>query len=138
MKAHTPARVTVLIWLVLWLSAWNCLRLWTAFAWREPLEEFASRPGPVYIAVSGAFWLAAGLVVLWSLWSRKRWTRGLIAACAAGYTLWYWADRLLFQQLRANWPFILFVNILVILLVVFALKSGFFQREAHEQSQRYP
>jgi len=105
---------------------WNGLRLWTAVAWRGRLEEFAPRPGPVYIAASGAFWLAAGLILLWSLWSRKRRSRGLIAACTAGYTAWYWADRLLLQQERANWTFVLVVNILIVALIVFVLQSGFF------------
>ena len=126
MRERPPARVTVLIWLVLWLSVWNGLRLGTALAWRERLEEFAPRPGPAYIAATGAFWLGAGLFLLWSLWKGKRWTRGLIAAGAFGYTAWYWADRLIFQQERSNWPFVLMVNILILVLIVFILQSGFF------------
>lgn len=126
MRVRPPVRVTVLIWLVLWLSVWNGLRLWTAVAWRERLEEFTSRPGPVYIAASGAFWLVAGLVALWSLWSKKRWAKTLIATGTLAYSVWYWADRLLLQQDRANGLFILALNILVLALVVFVLQSGFF------------
>lgn len=121
-----PFRVTVLIWLVLWLSAWNGLRLWTAVTWQARLAEFASRPGPAYIAVSGAFWLAAGLFLLWSFWSAKPWTRQLFAALALAYTAWYWVDRLLLQQERSNWPFILAANVIIILFIMFALRSSFF------------
>jgi len=126
MRSRQPGRVTVLILLVLWLSVWNALRLWTAVDWRGPLTEFALRPGPVYIAVSGSFWLALGLLVLWAMWRGWRRARLLYLAAALCYSAWYWADRLLFQQERFNWPFALAVNVLLIFIVVFGLRSRFF------------
>ncbi len=39
-----PFRVTLLLWLVLFLTAWNALRLWTALAWHNVLNEFSAQP----------------------------------------------------------------------------------------------
>jgi len=128
-----PFRVTVLLWMVLTLTVWNALRLWTAFAWRERLAEFASVPGPVYIGITGAIWLILGSLVLWSLWMATRWRRMLVLASALLYTVWYWGDRLLFQPGRADWLFSAVVNLLLLLHVFYALNSDYFRREAHER-----
>jgi len=125
--------VTPLLWLVLLLTIWNGIRLWTAIAWHNILNEFAARPGPVYIAVSGAFWFTIGLFVFWSLWQGKIWTKKLLLGAAAGYTVWYWSDRLYFQTNRANWPFIVVLNIILLAYVFIVTRSNFFQREAYEQ-----
>src|SRR5512143_1822720 len=110
MRAGAPFRVTVFMWLVLILTAWNALRLWTAVAWRARFAEFAPSPGPIYIGLSGTVWVMTGLFVVWSLWQQKPWTRGLIVAGAAAYTVWYWLDRLLLQKERTNWAFSLVLN----------------------------
>ena len=128
-----PFRVTVFVWVVLTLTVWNALRVWTAIAWRSRLTEFASVPGPVYIGISGAVWVLAGLLILWTFWTPVPWRRWLIAAGALLYTLWYWLDRLLFQPARADWPFNAILNLLLVLHVLYTLRSDYFRREAHEQ-----
>ena len=57
-----PFRVTLLYWLVLTLIAWNGLRLWTALAWRDALDEFSAQPIPAIIAISGAIWMVTGVI----------------------------------------------------------------------------
>jgi hypothetical protein len=133
MTRAAPTRVTVLLWLVLWFTVWNSLRLWTAISWRERLEEFASSPGPLYIGATGLIWAAAGVLTFWSFWKARRWTRNLILGTSVTYTAWYWADRLLLQQPRSNWLFAALLNLLVIIFILFTLRSGFFQREAYER-----
>jgi hypothetical protein len=133
MRRSVPFRVTALVWVVLSLTAWNAVRLWTAIAWSARLAEFAPRPGPLYIAVTGAVWTAAGLAVLWAVWKRKTWAPKLLVGAAAAYTAWYWADRLLLQQGRANWGFVLAVNLLLLFHVFLSIHSRYFQREAYER-----
>ncbi len=133
MKSHIPFRVTLLMLVVLILTAWNIVRVWTAFTWREALTEFAPQPGPLYIGVSGAIWSVVGLSTLWALWQKKAWTPHLLVGTASAYTLWYWADRLLLQNERDNWPFTLTVNLFLLLLVFFTIRSKFVQREAYER-----
>jgi len=133
MRHGLPFRVTVLIWMVLTLTVWNALRLWTAITWRHPLAEFTARPGPLYVGLSGAFWVLAGLFILWSLWNGSAWRRRLLIAGAFLYTLWYWGDRLLFQAGRPDWLFSAVVNLLLLLHVLYTLNSGYFRREAYER-----
>jgi hypothetical protein len=126
MKRRLPFRVTVLVWMVLWFTVWNAVRLWTAMAWRARLAEFAPVPGPLYIGLTGAFWLTAGILIVWSFWTAKPWTRTMIAGASLAYTAWYWADRLLLQQPHTNWPFLAVFNLLALILVFWALRSSFF------------
>jgi hypothetical protein len=139
MRRFAPFRVTVLLWMVLTLTAWNAVRLWTAIAWRERLAEFAPSPGPFYIGLTGAIWTGVGLVVLWAVWKGKPWTLRLLAAGALAYTAWYWADRLLLQQEHANWGFMLLVNVSLLVYVFLTIRWLIHQREAYEREpENYP
>ncbi|MFZ5879710.1 MAG: hypothetical protein ACOY0R_10090 [Chloroflexota bacterium] len=130
MTSNLPFRVTLLAWLVLSLTVWNGFRLWTAIAWRDVLGEFASRPGALYIGATGLFWMLLGWLDLWAILRAKSWwTPRLLAASAAGYTAWYWADRLLLQTGRDNWPFTLIVNLLLLGWTWFALRTNIFAKE---------
>jgi hypothetical protein len=133
-----PISVTIILWLVLSLTAWSGLRLATAILWRGTLLEFASSPGPAYIAISGALWLLAGIGLLWGMWQAKAWIRSALLGTGAGFFVWYWCDRLLLQFPRANWPFALAVTILLLILLSVCVflpgtKTFFTKREAHEQ-----
>jgi len=114
-----PFSVTILLWLVLSLTAWNGLRLYSAVQWWSALLEFASPPGPWYIAISAGAWLGTSILLLWGMWQAKPWIRYALLGAGAGFTVWYWCDRLFFQAPRANWPFALGAT--VALLVVTAV-----------------
>ena len=133
MKSNLPFRVTLLLLAVLSLTAWNIVRVWTAITWRAALAEFAPRPGPIYIGVSGALWAVVGLSVLWALWQAKAWAPRLLVGASAAYTFWYWTDRLILQNGRDNWPFTLIVNLLLLVLLFFTTHSNYLQREAYER-----
>ncbi len=106
-----PFRITLIVWLVLITSAWNVVRLATAWSWRANLETYSPYPGVFYIAITGLIWALAGLLVLWSFWRGKRWTRPLFLIAAGAYCAWVWVDRLLApSHLQANWPFDLLVT----------------------------
>ena len=120
MRDQPLPRATPLLLVVLSLTVWQALRIQTALAWYDLLQEFAPRPGPIYTAVTGAFWFAVGAWLLWRIWRRQSRTANLLLVAAVGYTIWYWADRLILQAPRANWPFTLVLNI-VLLAYVLAL-----------------
>jgi hypothetical protein len=133
-----PFSVTILLWLVLSLTAWSGLRLVTAILWQGTLLEFASPPGPAYIAISGAVWLLAGLGLFWGMWQAKAWIRSALLGTGAGFFVWYWCDRLLLQSPRANWPFALVTTALLLILLSVCVflpgtKTFFTKREAHER-----
>lgn len=131
-----PFRVTLLYVLVLTLSAWNGLRLWTALAWRDALDEFSAKPTSTAIAISGAFWLVAGIILLWSVWQRKVWAAKLLVGVAAGYTVWYWSERLIWQSPHPNWLFAVIVNLALLVFILFTAKL--LTREAHERNNEIP
>jgi hypothetical protein len=117
-----PFRVTLLYWLVLILSAWNGLRLWTALLWREVLTEFSASPSPLVTAISGGMWMLAGLVLAWSIWRKKNWAASLLVGVAAGYSLWYWIERLAWQVPNPNWLFAGIVNLAGMFFILFNAK----------------
>jgi len=129
-----PFSVTILLWLVLSLTAWSGLRLYSAIRGWDTLHEFASPPGPWYIAISGGIWLMVSFLLLWGMWQAKVWIRYAIFGAGAGFTVWYWSDRFLFHISSANWLFMLIGTVLLLILVMICLthprtKSFFTQRE---------
>ena len=123
-------RVTLLLWLVLCLSAWNGLRFWTALSWMNVLREFSARPDPTVTAASGAIWAVTGLILAWGIWQNKAWARKLLIVAAAGYTVWYWIGRLIWHEPRPNWPFAIAVNLFLLIFIFNATKPS--KREAYE------
>jgi hypothetical protein len=128
---------TFLYVLVLSLTVWNGLRLWTAIAWRGVLSEFISPAWTVYLAMSGAFWMLSGLILFWLLWQKNARARILLGVAAAGYTVWYWSERFWLHSPGANWPFVLTINAIVVayLFAIILDQQSWkhFQREAYER-----
>ncbi len=129
-------RETLLIWLVLTFTAWNALRAWTSFSWRNVLSEYSPQPGPAIITVSSMIWLIVGLVLIWSIWQNKAWAWKLLFGAAAGYTVWFWSERLIWQNPHPNWLFAVIVNLAIIIFILFIMKS--LMREAYERKNENP
>ena len=113
-----PFSVTILLWLVLSLTVWSILRLVSAIQWWQILSELASPPGPLYIAISASVWLLVGLVLLWGIWQAKAWIQTALLGAGAGFTVWYWCDRLFLQMSHQNWPFALGLTVLMLIIVM--------------------
>lgn len=133
-----PFCVTILLWLVLSLTVWSGLRLYTAIQWWSTLSEFASPPGPFYIAVSAGIWLLVSILLLLGMWQVKAWTRFALLGTGATLAAWYWSDRLLLQRPAENWPFALSATALLLIILsvcVFSpsTKTFFSKREAHDR-----
>ena len=113
--ARLPLRITLLLWLVLILTAWNLTRLATGIGWRVTLETYAPWPGPLYIGLTGATWTLIGLFLLWSFIRRAPWCRISFLIAGFIYGSWDWLDKLLIQpQLRLNWPFDLLITLILL------------------------
>ena len=142
MISQRPFSVTLLLWMVLSLSAWGAIRLFAAWRWWDVLYEFKASLGPLYLSITGAIWGIAGVVLLWSIWSGKAWSRMAILASVLLWLAEYWIERLFFQVPRANLPFALILSALL-LAVTFATilnrntKYFFTKSEEHEQSNEH-
>jgi hypothetical protein len=131
-----PLRVTLLLLLVLSLMTWNGLRLWTSLAWRNVLNEFSVQPSPTITAVSGAVWVVTGVILILGIWQKKAWAAKLLIGASAGYTVWYWSERLIWQNPHPNWPFVVIVNLTALVLILFNIKL--LSREAYERKFENP
>jgi len=129
-------RVTLLLWLVLTLSAWNGLRLWTSLAWHNVLDEFSAQPSSTVIAVSGAIWMVTGIILIWGIWQKKAWAANLLIGASAGYSIWYWSERFIWQTPHPNWLFAVIVNLALLVFIQYTTKL--LTREAHERKNENP
>jgi len=125
-----PFRIILLLWLVLVFTLWNTLQVWTAIAWDNVLNEFHAHPTPAVTALSGALWALCGIILLWSILLKKDWATKLLLGTAAGYTVWYWSERLIWQRAHPNWPFVVIANLALIIFILFTTRS--LTRENHE------
>lgn len=96
--ANRPFGVTALLGLVLMFTVLQILRSWAALANWEFLSSLPLNVPPVYLLATGILWAAVGVWTAFGLAWRKDWAPGWLRAGAAGYALFYWADRLLLQQ----------------------------------------
>jgi hypothetical protein len=130
-----PFRVTLLLWLVLIVSAWNGLRLSTALLWHDVLNEFSTQPVFIIIA-SSVIWMVTGIIFIWSIWQKKAWAAKLLLGASAGYTVWYWSERFIWQNPHPNWLFVVIVNLGLLAFILFT--SKLLAREAHERKDENP
>lgn len=143
MPQKRPFGVTLLLWMVLILSAWGAVRFLAALRWWDVLYEFESSLSPLYLSVTGAGWSAAGGVLLSGILRRKRWVLPVLATSVSVWLIEYWLERILFQPARANLPFALTCSILVIAFIVILVilpgaRSFFAKSEEHEQPVEKP
>jgi hypothetical protein len=77
-----------------------------------------------------------GMLLVWGIWQRKAWTANLLPGASAGYTVWYWSERLIWESPHPNWPFAVIVNLVLLGFILFTIKS--LSREAYEQKNENP
>ena len=138
MPRRRPFGVTLLLWLVLSLSAWGMVRWLAALRWWEVLIEFDARLSPLYLSITGAVWALAGGLLLWGLFRGSQWTRLAIPLTILVWLLEYWIERMFFESPRANLPFAIMASlVLLTVTLVSALnrktKIFLIGSEAHEQ-----
>jgi hypothetical protein len=138
MFRRRPFGVTLLLWLVLSLSAWGLVRLLAALRWWSVLSEFEARLSPLFLAMTGALWLIGGGVLLWGLFSGGRWTYRAIPMAIAVWLVEYWIERLFFESPRANLPFALIASLLLFIVTLISAlnprtKAFLIRSEEHEQ-----
>ena len=106
MPAKSPSlfSVTLVALLVLTIASLSLLRLALSLLQGQFL---GSLPGvsPLYLALTGLAWAAAGFVLLWGLWRRKRWAPRAVCWGALLYSLYYWLDRIFLSDwLKSRTP----------------------------------
>lgn len=134
--------VTLLLWLVLSLSVWGLVRLLAALRWWDVLNEFDAHLSPLYLSITGAGWAAVGGILLWGIFSGKRWTRLAIPVSVFLWLMGYWIERIFFEAPRANLSFALIASILLLTVTLVSAcnrktREFFIRSEEHEQPNEY-
>ncbi len=142
MPGKRPFGVTLLLWLVLTLSAWGAVRLFAALRWWSVLNEFGAHLSPLYLSITGAGWAVVGGVLLWGLFSGKLWIRWAIPVSIFLRLMEYWIERLFFESPRENLYFALIASILLLLITLISALHGrtrkfFIKSEEYEQPNEH-
>lgn len=142
-RRRLPFRITLLLTLVLIITVLSAVRLYTGIAWKSPLDVYLGSLEVTYIAVTGAFWMAAGGFVLWSFWRGGRRIREIFLGASAAYAAWAWADRLIVQPMpRANWLFALAATILLLAFVAAVVLDPrnlpYLRKESYDRKPKKP
>jgi len=137
-----PFGVTLLLWLVLSLSAWGAVRLLAALRLWNELNEFKAHLSPLYLSMTGAGWMVAGAVLLWGLFSGKWWIQRAIPASVILWIVQYWIERVFFESPRANLLFALIFSLLLLIVTLISVfnrktKEFIIRSEEHEQPDQY-
>ena len=102
-------------------------RIYGALADWELLQSVGLRPGPAYLALTGAVYGLSGLAVALALWFGWRKAGRLGRGMVIFYFAWFWIDKMLISQNPAskiNWPFAAIVSLLTLGLVLGGLWLG--------------
>jgi hypothetical protein len=126
-----PISATLALCLVLILTIWSAIKVWTFISWSPVLSEFSSRMPSIIGIVSGTFWFIIGLILAASIILAKPWSAKVLPAAAIGHIAWYWIERLAWQAPRLNAPFVIAADIACLVFIYFASKS--LSREAYER-----
>ena len=143
MPLKRPFSVTLLVWMVLILSAWGAIRFFAALHAWEVLYEFDASLSPLYLSITGAGWSVAGCVLISTIWMRKAWARPGVVVFIFIWLIEYWLERILFQPPRANLLFALASSVIILIItwmitILPGTKSFFTKSEEHEQSTENP
>jgi hypothetical protein len=138
MLRKRPFGVTLLLWLVLSLSAWGVVRLLAALRWWDVLNEFGASLSPLYLSISGIGWALIGIALLYGLFSGKPWVRPAIPISILLWLMGYWIERLAFESPRANLPFAFLISLLLFAVTLVSAfnrntKKFLMRSEEHEQ-----
>ncbi len=117
-----PFRVSFLAVIFFISAVINCLRLSEGIFFWKTLSNYGA--SPLYIAISGGFWLLTALMIAIGLWAGKIWSWSGAIVGISGYESWYWIDRVFLQIPHANWPFALAGTIILLGISAFILFSA--------------
>lgn len=93
-----PPPVTKLICIVLFSMLYNSIRIYSILINSETLTIYQSHPGPLFLVISSAFWLAIGILLIIGIIKRLMYMPIFIYLSSVLGVVWYWVDRLIFQK----------------------------------------
>jgi hypothetical protein len=108
----------------LYLTILGWSRMQQALLDWDLLVSLGARPGPLYLAASGAAWGVLGLAAVALVFIPRDLARLAIFFAALAMALWHWADFLFLTraaEMMGNWPFSLAMTVLGLLYCAWAV-----------------
>jgi len=136
LKGRRPFPLTVIMGVYLLWILLGWLRFTAALRGKDLIMDLVQQSLELYLIAAGLLWGLAGLPVICGMLTRADWTPVLIRITALIYPGIYWFERLfLWQDTDAsrNWPFMLLLTILWLLLTFGALQLTRVQKYFEKQ-----
>lgn len=131
----TPFSVTTATLVVLLITFWNAVRVYSSLINWQVLSEFGANPA--YIFITGLFWSLTGAWLFITIRKRESYSRRANMIAAGLYYLWFWLDRLLVQVSTAPiFKFLISSSTIVLAIFFISLNTpaahSFFKRSKDE------
>jgi hypothetical protein len=139
-KQERPFIVTMLCLLLVVFVGLYLARIWQALLKWSFLLELISF-SPIYLLITGLFWVIVGLVVAVNLWLGKRRAPRLMLLFLALYSTYYWLEYMVLVDhsgLNSNWLFLALVNLVSVLWVLWVLSRPMTRIYYGENNERRP
>lgn len=110
-----PAGVTFILMGVLTIAVINLVRAVEALAgWK--LWAGLLPVSPLYLTISGVFWMVVWLPLAWGLWHGHGWSRRFAILAAWAFSLYYWFDLAFIKKgaEKNNLPFLIAANLILL------------------------
>jgi hypothetical protein len=113
-----------------------------ALRWWDVLYENEARLSPLYLSITGAGWGVVGIVLLWSIFSIRRWAYWAVPISLSVWLAEYWIERIFFQGPRSNLIFMIVVSVLALAatwIIAFHRRTKIYltKSEEHEQPEEH-
>jgi hypothetical protein len=118
-----PKSITVLALFSLIIAFINLMRVIQVIIQWQFLSAVLSY-APLYQLLSGVVWSFCGLALFWGAWRGTRKTPVFIMLGGVSYSVYYWIDHFAISTtpFDSNWLFILIINGLILITIVWLLK----------------
>jgi hypothetical protein len=126
-EEHSPRRpfcVTILALVVLIFTSLNAFRSGTAIHTWDFLTTLQLNVPNIYFVVTGLIWSVVGVLLIFGLLTKKRWSIRLGRAVIILFAVYYWFDRLLIAErvsIISRWQFTLGLTFLLVIIAFWIL-----------------
>jgi len=100
---------------------WNGFRFIQAILFWSIMLNYLNVLFLLNICISGIIWCSVWVVLARGFWLGKPWAWYGALISAAVNVIWYWLDRVLFQQSHSNWLFSLGISFFFVVCIGFLL-----------------
>lgn len=142
MQQRRPFLVSLLTLGVVCFTAQQFTRFYLGLKQWSFISSTLSMCTAAYIVLTGFMWAGISITIIPSLWRGKDWAKRLTLITAAAFSLYYWIDRLIVSYQtadRTNLVFSLFLNILILLAIIWILRrrdSRAFFGDTHDRQPK--